>query len=228
MRQTYNSLSEEHPDLCSQQNISKSYSNRLYRDNDGISQKGKSDLSHRILALLFLALDLRTERDGKFKKCNSLFKKFPLFLFWFYKQAQAEEGTPSPMPSIHQTYFTSRILVKSFQANLFSCAAIPAYLRVGCILRNLSVALLFWESGRTPFSTAQGSVLPTALPLVNTPVCFPASLLSFTAYSPSHDDSFAFTVVKSHLRFCMHSYCTFCTLKTLKKNDHGKEQIKNV
>lgn len=70
MRQTFNFLSEEHPDLCSQQNISKSYSNRLYRDNDGISQKGKSGLSHRILALIFLALDLRTEREGNFKKCN--------------------------------------------------------------------------------------------------------------------------------------------------------------
>lgn len=102
-----------------------------------------------------------------------------------------------------------------FQANVFSCAAIPSCLRVGCILRNLSVALLFWGSGR-PFSTAQGCVMQTALPLVNTPVCFPASLLSFTAYSPSHDDSLAFTVVKSHLRFCSHSSCTFCTLKNLK------------
>lgn len=115
-----------------------------------------------------------------------------------------------------QTYFTSGILVNSFQANLFFYAAVPAYLRVGYILRNLSKALLFWGSGRRPFSIAQGSVMLTALPLVYTPVCFPASLLSFTAYSPSHDDSFAFTVVKSHLRFCMHSYCTFCTLKTLK------------
>lgn len=115
-----------------------------------------------------------------------------------------------------QIYFTSRFLVNSFQASLFSCAAISAYLRVGCILRNLSVALLFWGTGRRPFSAAQGSVMQTALPLVNTPVSFPASLLSFTAYSPSHDDSFAFTVVKSHLRFCTHSYCTFCTLKTLK------------
>lgn len=68
VRQTFSSLSEEHPDLCSQQNIPKSYSNRLYRDNDGISQKGKSGLSHRILALLFLALDLRTEREGILKK----------------------------------------------------------------------------------------------------------------------------------------------------------------
>lgn len=77
MRQTFNSLSEEHPDLCSQQNISKSHSNRLYRDNYGISQKCKNGLSHRISALLFLALDSRNEREGHFKKHNSMSQKTP-------------------------------------------------------------------------------------------------------------------------------------------------------
>lgn len=213
MRQTFNSLSEEHPDLCSQQNISESYDNRLYRDNDGISQKGKSGLSHRILALLFLAPDLRTEKEGNFKNVIHSWKN-PL-CFGSTNRHKERKGLTLLCFLYTQTYFTSRFLVNSFQANLFSCAAIPAYLRVGCILRNLSVALLFWASGRRPFSTAQNSVMQTAPPSVDTPVCFPASLLSFTAYSPSHDDSFAFTVVKSHLGFCSHSYCTFCTLKML-------------
>lgn len=68
MRQTFSSLSEEHPDFCSQQNISKSHSNKFHRDNDGISQKCKNGLSHRTSALLFLALDSRNERQGHFKK----------------------------------------------------------------------------------------------------------------------------------------------------------------
>lgn len=116
VRQTFSSLSEEHPDLCSQQNIPKSYSNRLYRDNDGISQKGKSGLSHRILALLFLALDLRTEREGILKKkCNSLLKTSPLFLFWFYKQAQGEERTHCPV-----FYTPIRTLPQDFSSEPFS------------------------------------------------------------------------------------------------------------
>lgn len=103
MRQTFNSLSEEHPDLCSQHNISKSYSNRLYKDKDGISQKGKSGLSHRILALLFLALDLRTEREGNFKKCNSLFKKIP-----FVSVLVLQIGTGRGRDSLSCVFYTSK------------------------------------------------------------------------------------------------------------------------
>lgn len=153
---------------------------------------------------------------GNFKNVIQSLKKSPCFCFGSTNRHRVRKGLTLLCFLYNQTYFTSGFLVNSFQANLFSCAAIPAFLRVGWVLRNLSEALLFWGSGKRPFSTAKVSVMLTAMPLVYSPVCFPASLLSFTAYSPSHDDSFAFTVVKSHLRFCMHSYCTFCTLKTLK------------
>lgn len=119
MRQTFNSLSEEHPDLCSQQNISKSHSNRLYRDNYGISQKCKNGLSHRISALLFLALDSRNEREGHFKKYNSMSQKPPLVsvLVLLINTGRGRDS-PTLLCFLHtQTYFTSRFLLNAFQAN---------------------------------------------------------------------------------------------------------------
>lgn len=162
MRQTFNSLWEEHPDPWGQQNISKSHNNRLYRDNDGISQKCKTGLSHRISALLFLALG----RDILKKKQLNVLKNPALFLFWCYKETQGEEGIHLLLSGYPILYLkiSAEHFPGKFCSTMLGKAAISAYLRMRCILRNLSVALLLWGSGKKTFFCSSGLCKTDVLP----------------------------------------------------------------
>lgn len=110
--------------------------------------------------------------------------------------------------SVHPNLLYLKIPTEYFSGKscptMLGSIALAACLRIGCILRNFSVALLFWGVGKeTSFCKTSfcSSELCAALQCVPH---FTSQIFSFAAYSPSHDASFAFSVKSPQVLYLMY------------------------